>query len=88
MDFGHSTPFVGHGNADSSASEEVSENLGLAVTVRGLFERGDAEVRLHGVVQLPEQNLAPGPVHDCHPVETAALHRNVGNLPQPLLKGE
>lgn len=81
----HTTPFA---FTDSSASEEVVENLWLSVTVQGLFKRGNAEVHLHGVVQLPEQINVLGPVHDRHPVEIVALHRNVGNVPQPLLKGE
>ena len=72
-------------NAYPVTTDELAALVGIEYlrrTMRGqhLLQGLDAEVCIHAVRQPPRQNLTTVPVHNCHEVQKAALHRNIRDV--------
>ncbi len=63
------------------------EDPRLAVSGHGFFESLDAERRIHGVRQPPNQDMAARPVHDRYQIQETTLDRDVGDVGAPNLVG-
>ena len=62
-------------------------DLGRAVSGDGFVQRFDAEVGVHRVAEAPAQDLARGPVHDCHEIQEAVPNRHKSDVGAPDLIG-
>ena len=78
---------AGEGGAGELRALIGVEYFRLAVSRQRLVERRDAKARVHRVRQPPRKNRAAGPVDDCHEIEKAVRHRDVGDVRRPHVVG-
>ena len=72
-------------HVDPSTTGELAALIGVeylwrTIFCQRLFQRFHAEVGIHAVGQPPGKHLAAEPIHDCHKIEKAAPHRDVGDI--------